>query len=415
MVASGVGLIAFRALGPGTLGAWVALFYALGNVIVPVLAKTAFGQTLDSYLYSPRSSYLALVITSTALLAALLIVRSVNLGRPLFGPVQDTGLLRFISWSCLLLGIAADVANRMFQDPGGTGFGGLTIFRDLLLMAVIARTAALLKDSEGKKSIDGTLLVVVAVAVAAGLVDNTKTLAALPVVSYFATVITYQKSVFRRQLVVVLLGALIFVILVAPLIHALRALGQQQVGLAERVDYVREEGIALWTQPQALERLDQLAVGQFQRGYYEYFGPNGTGQTILGRYASVQQIDPVIHEVESRGPVGGEAIWPALLRLVPSFVAPTKPQYPEAYYTLVEYGLINPAGGKYPTLPLAGQASAAYGLVGLVTIPLATFLMVLLGIKKWGWQLDRNVYATFVLCQFVVVFVNQGDFGQYMG
>lgn len=100
---------------------------------------------------------------------------------------------------------------------------------------------------------------------------------------------------------------------------------------------------------------------------------------------------------------------------MPSFVYPDKPEYTEAFNTLVHYGLVESDGGKYPTLPLAGQAYAAYGLFGLLTIPFVTFFGFFLVMRKLGWQLYRNVYAIFFLCSFVFVYASQGDFGQYAG
>ena len=41
------GLLAFMSLGAYNAGAWLALFYVLGNVLVAIYAKTLMGQTLE--------------------------------------------------------------------------------------------------------------------------------------------------------------------------------------------------------------------------------------------------------------------------------------------------------------------------------------------------------------------------------
>ncbi len=48
--------------------------------------------------------------------------------------------------------------------------------------------------------------------------------------------------------------------------------------------------------------LDEI---QFRNGYYDYFGGNGRGQQILWHFTSVQQIDPVIAEVNRQGQLVG--------------------------------------------------------------------------------------------------------------
>jgi hypothetical protein len=187
----------------------------------------------------------------------------------------------------------------------------------------------------------------------------------------------------------------------------------QQVTLRERVQLLRQglesslqQGDFAWTR--------QLVLEQFEEGYYDYFG-GGEGQMLIGRYASVQQVDPITAQINRQGPLGGSVVWPSLWRQLPRFVYPDKPEFGESYWIVVNLGLIDPAGGKFPTVPLVAQAYAGYGVIGLLTIPFVTFLSFLLMLKKLGWNLNRNVYAIFFLCQFVIVYANQGDLSQYGG
>ncbi len=72
LIAAAAGLYGFVALGAYNLGAWLAFFYVLGNALIALYAKTLFGQPLDSNLYAPLNSFVAVTITSASLLAALL-------------------------------------------------------------------------------------------------------------------------------------------------------------------------------------------------------------------------------------------------------------------------------------------------------------------------------------------------------
>jgi hypothetical protein len=415
IITAAAGLVGFVTLGAYNLGAWVALFYALGNVLVALYAKTLLGQPLDSYLYAPVGSFLALAVTSVGLLAALLLVQRVNVGRPLFTGTLNPRFLAFLSWACFGFGTLFWLLNRWFQDPSGSGFGGIALFRDLLVMAVIARTAMLLERSQCRGTFDIPLGLIVALSIFTGLIDNQKAMAALPVVGYFSTVLFYRRGLPMRSVVVLAIGVMLFATVIAPMTNALRALGQQEMSLNQRIEFVASSTAKLVTAPQELDRFEQLVTAQLQNDFRNYFGENGAEQLLLGRYASVQYVDPVIAAVNRQGTRGGSAIWPAFIALVPSFVYPDKPEYGEAYETLVYYDLINPTAGKYPVLPLAGQAYAGYGVVGLLVIPFLTFFGFLLVVKKLGWQLYRNVYAIFFFCSFVIVYVNQGDLSQYAG
>lgn len=415
LITIAAGLFGFVALGACNFCSWVALFYALGNVLIALYAKTAMGQPLDSNLYAPIGSFSCLAVSSIGLLTALLLVRRVRVGRPLLPQTTSPQFLEFLSWCCFGLGAFFWALNRWFQGPSGSGFDGISLFRNLFLMAVIARTAMLLGRSQYRRAFDGRLGLIMGLSAVLGLIDNSKTMAALPIVSHFATVLFYRRGLSLRAIATLVIGSLAFAIVVAPMVHALRALGQQELTLDQRIKLLSSNAAAVLETPQRLNRIQRLAATQFQHGYYSYFGDNGAGQMLLGRYASVQQIDPVIAEVNNQGAIGGAATWPALVRLVPSFVYPDKPQYTEAYKTLVHYHLVDPAGGKFPTLPLAGQAYATYGFLGVLVIPFTTFFGFLLIVKKLGWHLCRNVYAIFFFCDFVIVYVGQGDFGQYAG
>jgi len=195
------------------------------------------------------------------------------------------------------------------------------------------------------------------------------------------------------------------------MIHTFRVLGIQDLPWRQRVTLI-QRGIEDVLASRDLERYQKLATGDFLQGYYNYFG-GGSGQMLLGRYASIQQMDPVIATAGRQGVLGGDVVWTAFPRLLPSFVYPDKPRYIEGYHILVQLGIIDPEGGKYPTVPLVAQVYAAYGVSGLVVIPFLTFLGFLLTLKKFGWQLYRNVFAIFFFCVFIVVYTNQADMAEY--
>lgn len=412
-IACSLGLLAFTSLGAYHLGGWLIFFYVLGNVLVALYAKTLMVQPLDSYLTSPVDAYLAVLAGTVTMMLALLMARFIKLGQPLFKQISDSGKLRFISWACFVLGGIFWFMNRLFQDPTGSGFGGVAVFQALLFMAVIARTAMLLERSGDRRSFDWKLGLILAVSVFMGLVDNQKTNAALPVASYFATVLFYRGGIPVKHAITLGAGCLVFVFFVAPMVHAHRALGEQQMNIEQRVQLL-ESGFVAVLRGDAFTKYRELASAQFQGGYYGYFG-GGKGQMLLGRYASVQQVDPVVGSVDRMGTLGGSVIWPAFTRLLPRFLYPDKPKFNEDYLIVGHLGLINWDGGKYPTVPLVAQAYAGYGMVGLLLIPFFTFLGFLLALKKLGWNLRRNIYAIFFLCDFVIVYANQGDLSQYAG
>jgi hypothetical protein len=415
LIAIAAGLLTFAALGAYNAAAWMALFYALGNGLVAVYIKTALGQPLDSYLQDPLNSYLMLAISSTSLLIAMLLAKEVKVGKPIFRSLAHSSTLGRFAWGCFILGIASFVINRWLNEGDDTGFGGLALFRDLLFMAVIAGTAKVLEETQNRRSWNPTTLVFVVGGVFVGLIDNQKTQAALPVVAYFATTVFYRRGVNRGPILVLAICGVAFSALLAPTVHALRAMGQQSLSLNERIEFVADTTLQLLERPEQLMVIEQLAQGQFTNFYYNYLGDSGTSQMLLGRYVNIQQIDPVVAQVNRRGPMGGDAVWPGLVRLLPGFLYGEKSEYREEFLTVLHYGLISPDAGRFPTLPIAGQAYAAYGVWGVLLIPFASFLLLGLVVKKFGWSTNRNIFGIFFFIHFVVVYANQGSFGQYVG
>jgi hypothetical protein len=413
MICCVAGLAGFRLAGAYQSGAWLTFFFVLGNVVVALVAKTVFLQPLDSNLYVPLESFVVLAAGSVTLLIALLVALTIPVGTPLFRSANDPRLLRFLSSSTFALGTLFWYLTRLFTDPEGSGFGGVAVFWNLLLMAVIARAAMVMEHTDGRRSIDAKLVAILVACVAMGLIDNSKAEVALPIVAYFATTLFYRGGVTFRQVAAGLVGLLIMATLVGPMIHAFRGLGIQDMPWQERVGLIERGVKDAWVRGD-LASYKELASGQFLSGYYDYFG-KGSGQMLVGRYASIQQIDPVIATVNRRGVLGGSILWTAFPRLLPTFIYPVKPRQTEGYRLLVQLGIVDPEGGKYPTVPLLAQSYAGYGSAGLLLIPFLVFVACLLTLKKLGWKLYRNVFAIFFFCVFMIVYANQGDFGQYVG
>lgn len=414
LVSSVCALYVFLLLGSANTASWFVAFYAASNVSVALLAKTVLLQPLDSFLQSPELSFSVVVIGTFELLLAAIAVSVLPIGRPIFQRTRDPSMLRRISWMTFIAGASCWALNRHFLDKSGGDFGGLAIFRNLLLMGIIARTALVLEMSSDARSVDGVLLGMLTVSVVLGFFDDQKTQVGLPVVAYFVTTGIYRRRFTWKQIVGGIMAGAAFVTVLAPAIHAYRAAGIQKLPVDKRVQLLLDGGKQI-LKSGGLERIERLTDVQFSNAYFNYFGPNGAHQAILGRFASVQQVDPVVAAVQARGTLGGDVIWSATNRLLPRIVVPDKPQFPAAYDILLRLGLITVQGGKFPVVPLIAQAYAGYGTTGLLTIPLLAFFAILMALKKLGWTLQRNVYAIFFFCCFILVYAGQGSLEQYLG
>lgn len=409
-----IGLYTFRIAGAANAGAWVVLLYVAGNVLIALYAKTIFGQTLDSHLYVPEMAFFAIFIATLSLVLAFFIVESIPIRRPLLQTPDDSFSLSVLSWGSLFLGLAAWVLNYNAHSVDGSGFGGFSAFRALLLMAVIARTAMILKTSQNRRTLDAPLIGILIVCVSLGLVDNSKAQSAYPVISYFATVFFLTGRLPLRHLAALVIGGVFAVSLLFPLIHVWRKGGVQDMPIADRLSMMQDHLSGLFSQSgDGVAYVQRHAATAFVGGYYDYFG--GGGQMLLGRYTSVQQVDPVIMMAHDHGYMGVKILWHSVERLIPSFLHPSKPRTTAAFDIVVHYRLYNPMGGKYPTVPAAGQAFASYGYVGVMVGCFFTFLLFFLSYRLLAWNMQNNIFAIFFFCGFVIVHAGQGSINHYLG
>lgn len=409
-----IGLFFFQRLSFYSPGAWFIFFYIFGNILFAFLIKTIFLQTIDSNLYAPEESYLVELIAVLALVVAVILVSKINVGRPLLSPELSTAELRVLTWGCLLIGTVSWHFSGVLSGDEASEVGGFGAFQQLTYMAVICKTAMLLGKENSKRLWDIELIIILLVNLFFGAVANSQAAFATPVICYFATLLFFRGSIPLLYIAFSILFGLIFTNFIAPLIHVLRFLGEEQASFSQRIDLVLL-AISDIVNGGVVARLAQNSSQLITSGYYNYFGNVSAGEFVFGRFASIQQIDPVIARASQDGSVGLPIIGAAFHAILPKVIDPTKLPFDIGFYVLLHYGFVSEIGGKFPTLPMMGELFAEYGLPGAFILGFALFFSCLLILKKITWSLKRNVFAIFFFSNFITFFVSQGAVEQYVG
>lgn len=409
-----VSLFVFSRFKATNSGAWVLFFYVFGNTLFAVILKTILSQTLSSYAYSAQASYFVEMLGIFTLCLALLSVSKLGVGRPIFVPLLDIDRLNIFSIVTFVVGCIGWKFSGALDISNGIGVGnGFSTFRDAFFMSIICRTAVLILKGKTKYPFDFILFVMITIAVFLGSLDNSKTYVALPVIAYILTIVFFKKAIPIGYVVSIAIAGEIFSNLIVPLIQALRYFGQQALGFSARIDLV-VRGFEALISGNGLAAYMKNTATLWGGDYYQYFGPNGFGQNLAGRYASIQQIDPVIAAAQKFGQFDYPLFVNAIKGSIPSILYHQKPMFGSSFDILVHYGLIPYYSGKFPTLPLVGQTYAVYGLVGGCVATFLVFFVFLLFLKKIGFDLYRNVFAIFFVVQFTIVYASQGVIEQYL-
>jgi hypothetical protein len=411
-----IGLFVFSRFSATNSGAWFLFFYLFGNTLFAVILKSILSQTLSSYAYSAQASYFVEMLGISMMGLALLCVSKLGVGRPIFVPLLDVDRLNVFSIVAFVVGCIGwkfSGALNVQSDIGNVTGNGFSVFKDAIFMSIICRTAVVILKDKTKYPFDFILFTMIAVAVLLGSVSNSKTYIALPVVAYIVTIIFFKKAIPIGYIASIAIAGEIFSNVIAPMMQALRYLGQQSLSVSARIDLI-VRGFDSLISGTDLAAYMKSTTTLWGGDYYDYFGPNGFGQTLAGRYASIQQIDPVVVAAQKFGQFSYPLIVNSIKGAVPGILYSQKPLYGSPFEILVHYGIIPFYSGKNPTLPLMGQTCAVYGLVWGCVVAFFVFFFFLLFLKKIGFDLYRNVFAIFFLVQFTVVYASQGVIEQYL-
>jgi len=410
----GVGLYGFKRHGIYNGCAALVLFYVVGNVAISLYIKTILLQPVDSYLFAPSKSYMVELAGISTSVLALAAVSKLDLGAPILPAELDAGNLRKLARIATFLGLAGWVESHNYHTMfGGSNTDGFASFRDLLFLAIICKTAALIQGRSSRYYIDAELTLLLLVSTSLGFLINSKAYTFLPMVAYMSTIFFFEGKIsYVRGMTFTVLGW-VFLIVVAPLIQVLRFLQQQHLTILGRIALI---GQALTSSNYAnlVQRLRAHAVFLYGEGYYDYFRDSANWVVIAGRYASVQQIDPVIARVQLWGLQNFPLVNSAMTAIIPHVIYSTKLPFSAAYYILLQLGFATIGGGKSPTLPMAGELYAVYGISGVVFGSLAVFIVFFLILKKLAWNLNKNVFAIFFFVDFTFVYASQGAVEQYL-
>lgn len=410
LISIGCGLYGFWLFGVFNLAGWVCLLYMAGNVLIAFYAKTVLLQPLNSNLVAPLSSFWVQTICCFAMFVAIILAFWIDVGKPLMPPITDLTVLRLLSVWCVLIGWGLKVLQATVLRGGDQEYGGLNVFGSLLYLGIIARTALVMKRSNGKRLLDPILIIIIVVATFSGVLSTGKSETALPSLCFVATVLFFKGRLPWRY-VVGLAGGLALYLAITPIMLTFRYMGFGAMSLSKEINVIENMAPTLLNG----DVLSMLASKHehFKTLAYDYYGDNGRGQLILGRFSSIQQIDPIISATQIRGTLGSEIIIDGFRGNTPKFFDPNKPTEITGFTVIKSLGVYR-GGGSRPTVPLAAIVYAAYGMMGVIFIPLATFLAYLLALKKLCWDIRGNIFAIFLLV-VQVIGIHSGEFRLFVG
>ena len=404
--------------GGGNYGSVTVFLFVTNTITVAIFIKTFLLQDLDSNLYEPALSFLAIFIGSLEFFLALIVVDSMHI-RSIFRPCYNTRYLNFIGLTTFAIGTVSWLLNQAYShaisnyatdDPG---IGGFSIFRNLFIMSIVSLTASTILKSNFRRSANFLTVVTFLCAGVMGFIDNSKRQILMLFIAYLLTCYYFKKPFSAKQIVPCSLVLIVAVIFVFPVTQYLRALQIQKLDLSDKI-YLATDVIGDTEFNRLIKDAQDAKQHAYSGGYYNYFGGGGRFQMLGGRFASVQQIDPVFDAANKSSQLGWGLIAHGFKSVIPRILYPEKDNRADGYIIATSLGLTGYGSGPYPTVPLLACAYAALGVPGLLFIPFLTFLCYLVVQRVVVWRVDYNIFAIFFLCQFFN-YIHEGSFQKYVG
>ena len=378
---------------------------------VPFIIKTLMGDRIDVGLWATYESLLIMTVGSVLIFSALFTANIIPIKKHFLTQVFHSHDLKKYGYVFYFLGLTFGFLHVQFRpvilETGqvSSGFGGFGGFSSLLYLGIILSTAFLVSLGN-KKTIDIKLALMLCGALALSLLSNTKNQFVLSLIAYAATLFFYIPGYFRSKrgwhhLGYIFFLAIVFVYVVAPLIHITRTAGVSSTpSITERAAYVLDNLSDIF-------ETSDTATLSVQDDRVRYFG--AVDSVLLDRFDMIQDMDLVVSRTEESNLIGWQPFTLSLQSITPRFLYADKPSYNDIDLIAYNIGLTSELGVLRRTMGVFAVSYSMFmwpGWMVVVFFIYALWFIVLRAIVRT--DIRKNVWAIFFLVKYGFVFTECG-------
>ncbi len=378
---------------------------------MPFVIKTLMGERIDVGLWATNESFLILTVGSALVFAALLFANTIPIKKRFLTRKFHNHDLKRYGHVFYFLGLIFGFLHIQFKPvilasgQLSSGFGGFGEFSSLLYLGIILSTAFLVSVSN-KKTIDIKIILMLLGALVLSLLSNTKNQFVLSLIAYAATLFFYTPDYFRskrgwRHLGYIFFLLIVFVYIVAPLVHITRTIGVSNIStITERVKYVFDNSADV------VETAEAVTLSR-QDDRVRYFGV--IEGVLVDRLDMIQDMDLVVSRTNQANLIGWQPFLLSFQSITPRFLYPDKPSYNDIDLIAYNIGLISEQRVLRRTMGVYAVAYSMFmwpGWILIVFIVYALWFIVLRVIVRP--DLRCNVWAIYFLVKYGLVFSESG-------
>ncbi len=384
---------------------------------VPFIFKTLMGERVDVGLWATNESFLILTVGSVLILMALMFaniapIKNHFLKQKYHGcDLSHSHDSKKYGYAFYFVGLTFGFLHLQFKsvilESGqlSGGFGGFGEFSSLLYLGIIFSTVFLV-SLRNEKIIDVRIILMLCGALVLSLLSNTKNQFVLSLIAYAATLFFYIPGYFRskrgwRHLICIFFLLIVFVYVVAPLVHITRAIG------VSSISSVTDRAIYLFDNLSDIFDTSKTTTLSVQDDRVRYFG--SVESVLVDRLDMIQDMDLVVSRTSESNLIGWQPIKLSLQSITPRFLYADKPSYNDIDLIAYNIGLTSELGVLRRTMGVFAVSYSMFMWPGWMIVVFFVYALWFITLRVLvRTDLRRNVWAIYFLVKYGFVFTECG-------
>lgn len=360
----------------------LGIAFCLKYVGIALVAKTFYGQTLESNLNDPYGAFSLTLLIIFVYTVVIFVARALDRGKSLFPLPMDLVNLRRLSFICIFIGILGDLAystrvtdTEAFSAAGAgpiVVLGG--IFRPFFVFGVIAESVYAVIKTGGRSFVSRRVVVLLLIQALFSIAFNERGELVNSVIAIVSIAFLYDALRIRHAFIGLILGSF-FISVFTPITMYLR-FERKGLSFPAFVELAGNTFVRAATDPDFFKLVSQTQKNifyQFQMVPYDYYGLRSE---VLDRLSFISLVDAVYTATRSHAPAGKDLLQESLIRAAPSFLGYSRESttYGLGDWLSWRTGLADAGDRSFLVFGLPMEGLAAWGFTGLITYP---FIFVL--------------------------------------
>ncbi|ACK49661.1 hypothetical protein Msil_0690 [Methylocella silvestris BL2] len=359
----------------------VAILFSARYLIIALLLKIGYGQSLDSYLFDAAAAYGWTLVLMVIVTLIVLLARRWDPGKQFFEFATDPPSLRKLALISFSIGVSclAVIGSRGGGDGEASAGPIMVIAAALVSFIVLGLAAEAIRSVElsgGKKLFSPLLAGMFGFTFLAVIALNQRAFLFDAVLGVALVGIMYR-AISPRLIVFGLVFAVIFANFLSPLTLYLRS--QRGVGISQFIDIASQTATRMIVDPEFRRTVVETTKFAQTQNFtedtaFDYFGDRSN---IANRLSHVALLDAVLNGVRTRTYVGFPAVEKNLAGVMPGFLGFKKDGVSVGDWLAWHTGLLEPPYTTYIVYSLPMEAYTTWGWIGFLTYPFIFLLPVL--------------------------------------